>query len=230
MADARDQVARVLDGSQQPLDVTAESPLEPDTAPDRTRQFRSVNFSRMKRSWTGDDAAALGDIMHAADQAINAYFARAIRLIEHLQEIAQIPVTEQGEVQFHPNGRRKVRVDEHGDAIEDWSRLSETDRSNALFTLTTHMYEWERIAVRMWGEAMFAKAIWEQAFSEGFRVLPGQQISGKPTIDDRTQVGHAHSAQDRYFGIFCSMLSRQADSLVRNLVRIQRLLENTSGG
>ena len=78
----------------------------------------------------------------------------------------------------------------------------------------------------MWGDAMFAKVLWEQRFSEGFRLLPGAAISGKPTIDDRTQVGHSHSGQDRYFAVFQSVISRQADALVRNLIRIQRLLEN----
>ena len=232
MADAHAQVARVLADSDQPADATAEKTLEPDIPSDRTRQFRSVNLSRMRTSWPGDDALALGDIHYRAEQAIRGEFGRALRLIDQLIEIAQIPIINEatGEVLRHPNGERKVRVDEFGDPIEDWSRLTETDRSNALHVLAIHMYAWERSAVRLWGDAMFAKGLWEQTFSEGFRLLPGQAISGKPTIDDRTQVGHHHSAQARFFGIFLSTISRQADALVRNLIRIERLLENTTGG
>lgn len=226
--DTRDQAARVLAESEAPADGTREGPLEPDLPPDRTRQFRSVNFSRMKRAWTGDDAAALGEIQYAADQAIQTVFGRALRVIARLQEIARVPVIDitSGEPEKHPNGAVKYVTDEWGDPVEDWSRLDAKTRSDVLFTLATHMYEWESNAVRLWSEAMYAKVLWEQAFSHGFRVLSGEAISGKPTIDDRTQVGHAHSAQDRYFAVFQSSISRQADALVRNLLRIQRLLEN----
>lgn len=227
MSDGRDQAERALAQIERPDDPAEEKTLEPDLPPDRTKQFRNTSFSRMRRSWVGDDAVALADIEYAAEQAIDNMFRRALRLIEQLQYIAQIPITVGDEIQHHPNGTRKVRLDEYGDPVEDWTRLSRADCTNFLFILTTHMYEWESQAVRLWGEAMFAKGIWEQMFSYGFRVLPGAAISGKPTIDDRTQMGHAHSADDRFFGIFCSALSRKADALVRNLNRIQRLLEKT---
>lgn len=231
MSDARDQVDRVLAESDTPVDGTLESPLEPDIHPDRTRQFRSTSFARMKTSWSGPDAQALADVQFAADQAIKTVFPRALRLLARLQEIARVPAAidpATGEPERHPNGKIKWLVDEWGEPVEDWSRLDPKSRSDALFTITTHMYEWESNRVRLWAEAMYAKVLWEQSFSYGFRVLPGSSgaISGKPTIDDRTQLGHAHSAQDRYFGVFQSSISRQADALVRSMERIGRLLEN----
>jgi hypothetical protein len=54
------------------------------------------------------------------------------------------------------------------------------------------------------------------------------QISGKPTIDDRTQWGHQFSAEERYFAVFRSVLSRKADALVRSMERLRRMLESTA--
>lgn len=232
MSDARDQVERVLAESDTPVDGTTENPLEPDIHPDRTRQFRSTSFARMKTTWSGPDAAALADVQFAAAEAIKTVFPRALRVLARLQEAAWVPVidTSTGEPERHLNGSVKYVTDEWGDRVEDWSRLDPKTRSDILFTITTHAYEWESNRVRLWAEAMYAKVLWEQAFSYGFRTMAGSgaAISGKPTIDDRTQVGHAHSAQDRYFGVFQSSISRQADALVRTLDRIARLLENVS--
>jgi len=169
----------------------------------------------------------MGDINYAAEQAIEGLFGRAIRLIDRLRSIAQTPIEINGEIQYHLNGKPKVRVDEYGDPIEDWSRLGPEQAKNFLFVINTSLFEWEAVKVRLWGEAMFAKGLWEQAFSYGFRVRGGEAISGKPTIDDKTQMGHLNSAQDRFFGIFCAVLSRRADVLVMRLDRIQWMLEKT---
>ena len=112
--------------------------------------------------------------------------------------------------------------------MEDWSLLGHTQRSDFLDAITMHLWEWEQTAVDAWAEAMYAKVAWEEKFANGYIKLPGNAISGKPTIDDRTQTGHSFSAQERYFAVYCSALSRKADALVRSMTRIQRLLENTT--
>jgi hypothetical protein len=71
----------------------------------------------------------------------------------------------------------------------------------------------------MWGSAMFAKGIWEEAFAYGYTTP-----RGKFTIDDRTQFGHLQSIEERYFAIFQSVLSRRADALVRSLQRLENML------
>lgn len=227
MSDASRQIERVLDSAGCPADATAEEPLAPDLKPDRTRQFSNTSFSRMKRSWVGDEAASLGEVHFAADQAVQAQFGRALRVLARLHELTQIPETnDQGDVLTYADGSTRFLLDESGDPVVDYTRLNKKNRTDILMVITTHLYDWEKASTQKWAEAMYAKVIWEQAFSEGYRKLPGTAISGKPTIDDRTQTGHSFSAQDRYFAVFCSALSRQAEALVRNMIRVERLLMN----
>ena len=71
--------------------------------------------------------------------------------------------------------------------MEDWSLLGHTQRSDFLDAITMHLWEWEQGAVDAWAEAMYAKVAWEEKFANGYIKLPGNAISGKPTIDDRTR-------------------------------------------
>jgi hypothetical protein len=71
---------------------------------------------------------------------------------------------------------------------------------------------------------------WEVKFASAFVNMPGSQISGRPTIDDRTQAGHRDSAQERYFAVFRSAISRQADGLVSAMKGLQFLLQKTTTG
>jgi hypothetical protein len=232
--DVNKGLQRALDSATGPAGLEEEEPLAPDVPPDRTRMFASTSLSRMnvKTSWVGEEAALVAELHYAAEQAIKARFGHAVRVLDRLQEAARIPrhVSEAtGEPERYADGSVKWLLDEHGNPVEDWSLLGDKLRSDVLFTITVHMYEWESLNIRAWAEAMFSKVMWEQAFSEGFRKLPGAAINGKPTIDDRTQFGHSYSVQERYFAVFLSALSRQAESLIRNMIRVQRLLENMPG-
>jgi hypothetical protein len=228
MADPRQQVQHILDDADRPAEVGQEEGLSPTLPHERSRQFRYTNFSRMSLNWAGDDAAMLGEIEHKAEQIVQARFARAFRVIEKIKEIIVVPKMVNGEVLFGLDGERVPETDKYGDPVEDWARLNDTDRLNFLGIITTHLFDWEREATRMWMEAMFAKVMWEEKFANGFIKMPGNAISGRPTIDDRTQTGHSFSASERYFAVFQSGLSREADVVIRNLVRMQRLLENTA--
>lgn len=230
MTDARQQVERVLAESDQPADATAEEGLAPDIPPDRTRQFRYTNFSRMRMSWIGDDLVRLEEIQATANRALQARFKKAFDLMDEVWLCVREPLADEstGEIRLASDGRPRWREDEHGNPVENWGRLDDRTRERFLFAITTHLFEWETAAVDLWAEAMYSKVQWEEAFANGFIRMPGNQVSGRPTIDDRTQTGHAFSAQERYFAVFCSALSRKADALVRSLTRIQRLLENTT--
>jgi hypothetical protein len=229
VSDGKGKIERVLDEAGQPADATAETPLEPDLHPDRTRQFTHTSFSRARMAWLQDDQERLHEVIAITDEIIAGEFRVAFSVLESLRKRVRSPLTDgDGVVQTYDDGSPKWETDEHGVPVENWSRLDPDTRNTALFLLTTYLVEWEMRSADKWAEAMFAKVAWEERFAHGFTALPGVQITGKPTIDDRTQWGHALSVEERYFAVFCSALSRKAEALVKSMIRLQRLLENTA--
>lgn len=229
MSDASEQVERVLAEADRPLDATAEDGLEPDLTPDRTRQFTHVSLSRMRTEWPEADKAAIQSLMYHADEAIKEKFGVALAIIERLRRHVRMPLADgDGVLLTYDDGTPRWETDEFGVPVEDWGRLNDGDRLNLMGTISTHLYEWEMLNVSDWGEAMFAKVDWELAFSRGYRSMPGHQVSGRPTIDDRTQYGHFYSGESRYFGVYRSILSRKAEVVVRSMTRVYYFLEKTS--
>ncbi len=224
------QVERVLAESDVPADPVTEESLEPDLPGDRSVNFRRPGFSRMRTSWTSEDAAQLGVIESRAEEIIQEHFQGAFNALEKLWRQVRRPRAdpETGEILLDQHGRTLWETDEYGDVIEDWRGLDDRTAEMALFTITTHLVEWEQRAATLHARAMYSKVQWEERFAEGFLRLPGAQISGKPTVDDRTQFGNKFAVEERYFAVFQSAISRKADALIRSIVRIEKLLENRS--
>jgi hypothetical protein len=113
--------------------------------------------------------------------------------------------------------------DPDGIPREDWTRITDRDRDTWLWTITTHLFEWEQQKEKFWGRSMYAKGKWEELFSHAF-----QSGNAGGTVDDKTQYGQSAAMESRYFGIFQGMLSRQADALVRSMIRIEGVLERNA--
>lgn len=228
-SDARDQVARVMAESDTPADASREQPLQPDLPPDRTRQFRHTSFSRMRTDWIGDDAITRARISAKAEEIIQAHFKVAYWVMAEIHKHVRKPLADaNGEFRTYSDGTPMWECDDLGIPVEDWGLLDNTLRSDLLYVIVTHMFEWEQDAAMFWADAMFAKVQWEEAFSGAFIHMPGSQLSGRPTIDDKTQHGHNYSAQERYFAVFQSALSRRAEALVKSMDRLRWLLEKTT--
>jgi hypothetical protein len=218
------QLARIRKEADQLPGGTEEHPAEPDIPPDRTRQFSHVNFSRMRTDWRPPDKIKMSEIGRLADDILATCFPDAYWLIERLYAVVREPVVlTTGEKMQDLAGHTRWKRNDLGFYIEDWSRLGDRERNDFLHELTIHMFEWRQQAAVMWGSAMFAKGIWEQAFAYGYTTaqLPG---SGRLTVDDKTQAGHLEGMEDRYFAIFQSVLSRRADALIKSLERLEVLL------
>lgn len=228
--DARDQVARVMASSEVPADATREEPLQPDIPPDRTKMFRHTSFSRVRKDWIGDDAITRDKIHARAEEIIQAHFRVAYWVMREIHRHVRRPVVDpgSGEIKAYSDGSPMWECDDRGIPVEDWGLLDNTVRSDLLYVIVTHMFEWEQDAAMLWADAMFAKVQWEEAFSGAFINIPGSQLSGRPTIDDKTQHGHNYSAQERYFAVFQSALSRRAEALVKSMDRLRWLLEKTT--
>lgn len=221
-----EQLDRVLKDADQTIAVPDEQGLEPDPAPDRTRKFSYTNFSRMRTRWPQADQMRIEDLHYQADQIIRAQFKVAFDVIEQIYRVvrdtSRDPDT--GQIRTGSDGRPVWITDEFGNPAEKWSNLDAQWRSNFLFAITVHLFEWEQMSFDSWAEAMYAKVVWEDKFATGFLGQPGVQVSGKPTVDDRTQTGHKHSIDERYFAVFKAVLSKKAEGVVRSMTRLERLL------
>jgi hypothetical protein len=229
---AQEQAQRVLGESEEPADATQEGALEPQTPGDRTRMFRETGLSRMKRTWHGADALIIAQLEDEASRIIKDQFRVAFAIQNKIHKYVRRQRVNEvtGELQYYQGGEPIWETDAQGVPVEDWGLLSETAREDLLYAIAIHMFEWELAKSRLWAQAMYAKVDWEVKFASAFVNMPGSQISGRPTIDDRTQAGHRDSAQERYFAVFRSAISRQADGLVSAMKGLQFLLQKTTTG
>lgn len=229
MSDLHDQVERVRKESDIPAGDTAEDPLAADLPPDRTRQFTHASFSRMRTGWVGDDRDKVLELEALATDMVRKRFAVAFAVIERIRRMVRTQaVSDDGEYRAYSDGTPVWEKDELGVPVEDWGLISDRDRRNLLGTIMTHMFEWELEAANLWADAMYSKGIWEEAFAQGFTAIPPGVVSGKPTVDDRTQWGHRNAAQERYFALFQSSLSRKAEGILRVMRGHQYFLEKTA--
>lgn len=221
---SRKQIERTLADSDRPIDPSTEEPATPEVPSDRKRNFRSPNFSRMRTTWRGEDKIVIEEIKVQARKVTEALFPEAHGIMDRLYLAVREPlIGPDNQVRTGPDGRPVWRCHDNGSPVENWTLLSDHDRRNALFEITTHLFEWEQRAAELWGEAMFAKVSWEERFADGF-----MEPQGRQTVDDRVQAGTKSSIEERYFAVFKALLSRKADALVRTMGRLEQRLKDTS--
>jgi hypothetical protein len=221
-ADAR-RVQRVLD------EVTedAETPAVPDPFPDRSRLFQTVGFSRMKERWTSEEQTIISAAREQAENELMMHFSEFYLFLNGLYEIVrEKKTTSSGLPMTDRYGYPEWKRDEFGMFVEDWSKLTERDKEHFLYGITTRLVIWEQQAGAFWGEAMFAKAQWEERFALAFREAPFTE-GKRPTEADRREYSQIHSREDRYFSLYLSMRSRQAQDLVRSMERLAQRVKDT---
>jgi hypothetical protein len=195
-----------------------------DPHDDRTRELKTPGFSRMRTEWHGPDATQVASLKHIVDGRILHLFPDAFVLMNDLYDRVRVPEGNPttGEVLTDAYGFPIWKRTESGAFIEDYSVLGIKDREDFLFRITTNIFEWRQVAADMWGEAMFSKAQWEEAYAIGF-----DGPVGRLTVDDRTNKGRLHSRDERYFAIFVTLLSKKADSIVASMELLGQRLKDT---
>jgi hypothetical protein len=200
------------------------------TLPDeRARRFRTTGFSRMRTDWNDNDKIMMNRVRLLVDKVFGEAFGDAELLLYGLLNTVREPeLDDNGELKPGADGLPMWKRNSSGTFIEDWGKLTHRERERYLFQITTNIYLWEQRAADMWGEAMMAKATWEDAFSIGYESLEGT----RPTIDDRTARGRLESRDEKYFALYVSWLSRKADALVRTMTLLSQRLKDvhTNGG
>lgn len=190
---------------------------------ERARKFRTTGFSRMRTDWQGDDKITVNRVQMKVEHTFQDLFGEAhVLLYEVYATVREAVLDTNDEPQLGQDGLPIWRRNSTGSFVEDWTKLTSRERERFLFLITTQLFSWEQIAADIWGEAMFAKALWEDSFSIGYESLPGS----KPTIDDRTARARLESREDKYFALYVSWLSRKADALVRTMTLLSQRLKD----
>lgn len=200
------------------VDRLPETEVLPD---EREIRFQTPGFSRMRLDWQGEDREVIKRARDAVEGRLLRNFASAYQVMYEVYELVRTPeVDENGEVVRDRYGFPLWRQTVSGDYEEDWSKLTRDQRERFMFTLTTRLFEWSALAADAWGEAMFSKARWEERFSVAFDA----PMSG--TVDDRKAKGHIGAAEDRYFALYLTLYSRQADAIVRSMELLAQRLKD----
>lgn len=215
---------RIVDQFVAEVSREADSLTEVRVHEDETREVKTPGFSRMRTEWSKQDGSKINDLKMIVDNQVLRLFPDAFVIMNDVWELVRErefnPQT--GEVLLDWHGLPVWRRNESGAYMEDYSLLTDRQKENFLFQITTGLFEWKQSAADLWGEAMFAKAQWEEALASGFSTP-----SGRLTVEDRTQKGRLHSQDERYFAIFRTLLSRRADAIVGSLELLGQRLKDT---
>lgn len=221
---ATDREKRANDAADNEADKI-DQPVDPDVLPEeREEWFQSPGFRRMKTEWTGDDRLQLQRVQGAIERRVFETFQDAYIVLSDLYDVVREhevdPTT--GEILKDAYGFTVFK--KHpvtGVFIEDWTRLTYAQRDNFLMRITTALFDWEQRSADLWTEAMFSKAM----FTEHHAIEFDKPMAG--TIDDRNAVATVKSADDRYFALMLTAVSRKAEALVRTMTNLQLRLKDT---
>ena len=208
-------IEEVITAPDDPAGVSDEAP-EP-------KKWRTPGFQRMRLDWRSDDRGILNRAKTSVEARLAREFPDAYQLMYQVFDVVRNPVVDPqtGEITLDHFGLPVWERNLAGGFVEDFSKLGYKQKENFLFTITTHLFEWQQLAADAWGEAMFAKAQWEERFAIGF------DAPRSGTDQRRTAVGRIDARDERYFALFISMYSRKADSLVRSMELLGQRLKDS---
>jgi hypothetical protein len=199
-------------------------PIESEVLPEeRERSFRTPGFSRMRTDWRSEDRTVIQAARAAVDGRVLANFADAYQVMHEVYDLVRTPLVDEatGEIRTDQWGFPLWKQTTSGSYEEDWTRLTLKQKENLLFSITTRLFEWEQRSADAWGEAMFAKAMFEERFAIAFDA----PMSG--TVDDRKAQGNIEAREERYFAIFLTLYSRKTEAIVRTLALLGQRLKDS---
>lgn len=225
MADQGKQRASGETGAAEEAREAADAITEPIAVPsqehEESRRWRTPGFQRMRYTFRDEDQMVVTRSQAEARRVMVLLFADAYAVMHRIYEIVRDPVLgENNEPLKDAHGFVIWQRQHDGWYVEDFSRLSRRQREDFLGSIVTALFNWEQQAAMIWSEAMYAKAL----FEERFAIAYDAPLSG--TVDDRRAAGNKDAAEERYFAIYMSTLSKMADGLVRSMDRLQTRLKD----
>jgi len=184
------------------LDEALEGLDEPELPVERERTLRAPGFTRMPVSWHGDHAPMIRTINVMAEEWVRQEFDDLFALKEEIERAA-CPI----DLSTGEKGR------------PDYAAIPETRKQHWVLELSIKLVDWEQKAAALWGEAMMAKVIRQEVFTDAYL----NAVKGR-TVEDRTQSGQNASLQDYYFAVLCALRHKHAVAACSGAERLcQRL-------
>lgn len=200
-------------------------PLDDQVLPEeRDRSLAGLNFSRLRTDWaTSADRATMAEIKAVVDGEVRRRFADAYDVMYELWDVVrEHDVDEEtGVTRVDRYGLPEWRRSPTGAYLEDWSRLATRQREDFLFRLVTQLFLWEQEAADVWGESMFAKALWQQRFAAGF------DGPARATDKSREAAATLASEEDKFFAVYLAYLSKRCEAVVGSLRRLEQRLKDS---
>jgi hypothetical protein len=174
-------------------------------------------FRRMRTDWNSPDL----DVIHQVRGAVNGVIMSKFYDLYDLHNLIFSVVREPDPGQLDEWGLPAWKMKD-GLYVEDWTKVTNREREEWLYRITTSMVRWETISADLWGEAIFARAQFEEAFSTGYEEI----ANPRATIEDRTARARLRAAEHRYFAVYKSYLSKRAEALVKSAERLGQRIKD----
>ena len=188
-------------------------------------RLRVPAFSRMRVNWNSDDFMVVMQARRSLDTVMSQRFPDAYMLLAEIQDLVRIPLLDDGGTPREEDGTPLWERDQYGMIVEDFSRMTRSQIQDFIGRITTRLVAWEQISQDIWMEAMMAKGQFEERFARTYEDAP-RRGSRNPTVDDCKAHANAEAADERYFAIYATTLSRRAESLVKSMDRLVMRLHN----
>lgn len=199
--------------------------LEPELPEDRERSISALTFSRMRLNYSQEEKAQFVQLNDIAERRMVLHFADAYAIMNDLYDVVRTHEVDDstGLVKTDRYGLPVWKRTLSGYPAEDWSQLTHRQKEDFLFKITTSLFKWKQEQAEFWVSAMMTKA----EFTEKFSVEYGKSMSG--TIEDRTAAANIRSAEEKYFAIFRTYISKKADAIVESMEMLGQRLKDTLG-
>ena len=204
------------------LDAINLDDMVDEAAPMVAEQKRNV-FSKVEFRWRSEDRMILEQIRTAATEVFWAQFEDSVKVVDNFYATVRVPVTRVvgGHDLVQTDERRRVifQTTPTGQYTEDWGRLTGQDIEVCLLDLSRLKLVMAQQLTELLSEAIFAKHVYDDAYQEGYASL----IEG--TQGDRNARASREARVDKYHAYFRYYLYSQAESFMRELSSLMRLLE-----
>jgi hypothetical protein len=176
----------------------------------------------MRYSWRHEEWGILQQVYDEIDRALDAHFGDAFVCVAEIQELVRTPLLneETGDQLTNSRGHLLWVCDSAGFPIEDYSKLTLKQLSDFFMRITTHLLAWEQSEAQFRGEALFAKAQFEEQFAVAY-----DAPMGKYTVEHRQAKANVDAADERYHAVFRTMLSHKSQAIVKSMERLSLRLK-----
>lgn len=181
---------------------------------------KSGLFSKLEFKWKKEDQLFLDRVRVAASVVTSREYEALQGALDVLYEGIRVPrLSANNNVVRDENGRVVWERTEDGQIVEDWSRMDGADLEVAIFNLQRSRVELSARVNELLQEAIFSKHILNDEYYEGYRSL----VEG--TQGDRAAQANRVTREDKYFAFYKYCLWSSADTLLKEIAGLQRVME-----